>query len=70
MHKDWSNNLSLGALENIQCAINDGSVEASIYVMENKEKIDSFIERLGEISRNEVLSMETQFFSLGKRECK
>ena len=61
MHKDWINNLSLSALENIQVSINDGSLEASLYVLENKSKIEQFVKGLGKISRNEDLARETNF---------
>jgi hypothetical protein len=66
LHKDWTNNLSIGALENIQVSINDGCVSTSIYVVENKNKIDQFIKSLGRISRNNELSTETQFWESKK----
>ena len=62
LHEDWVNNLSLSALENIQVSINDGDLEASLYVVENKNKIEQFVKSLGKISRNNELSTETQFW--------
>jgi hypothetical protein len=64
LHKDWLDNLSLSALDNMQASINDGCMETSIYVIENRNKIDLFIKNLGEISVNESLSNETQFSNL------
>ena len=66
LHKDWSNNLSIEALVNIQTSISDGCVDTSIYVLENKNKIDSFLKGLGEISVNEKLSTEIQFWDSKK----
>jgi len=66
LHKDWLNNLSIDALENIQCAINDGSLEATIYVIENRQQIEEFQAKIGQSVRNLTLSTETSFFSLEK----
>jgi len=64
LHEDWLNNLSLDALETIQCALNDGSLEASFFVVENREKLEAFQEKIGQFSRNVALASETSFFSL------
>ncbi|MAN64539.1 MAG: hypothetical protein CMI60_21625 [Parvibaculum sp.] len=64
LHEDWLNNLSLDALETLQSAINDGSLEASIYVIENRKQIEDFQKKIGQFSRNIPLSTETSFFSL------
>ena len=66
LHKDWLNNLSIDALENIQCAINDGSLDASMYVIENRKQIEEFQKKIGQFSRNIPLSTETSFFTLEK----
>ena len=66
LHNDWLNNLSLDALETLQSAINDGSLEASIYVIENRKQIEDFQKKIGRFSRNVPLSTETSFFSLEK----
>ena len=64
LHDDWLNNLSLDALKTLQSAVNDGSLEASIYVIENRKQIEEFQKKIGRFSRNVPLSTETSFFSL------